>query len=117
MTAKPAASNPNMEHGEGMSHWTCAIRCNGRRMIVRFSMGSAHIVPPTVSDVLDCLASDGSGLYNGETFEQWCAEYGYDTDSRKALRTYTATTRQTESLARVLGHDAYETLLFNVERM
>ena len=35
--------------------------------------------PPTPYDVLACIASDS---YYHETFEEWCGEFGCDTDSR-----------------------------------
>jgi hypothetical protein len=43
---------------------------------------------PDAYDVLSCIASD---LYAPETFEEFCSEYGYDEDSRKAERTFKAT--------------------------
>lgn len=38
---------------------------------------------PSLYDILSCLA-----FYNPGTFEEFCSEFGYDTDSRKALSTY-----------------------------
>lgn len=35
--------------------------------------------------VLACISGD---VYAPETFEDFCDEYGYDTDSRKALKTF-----------------------------
>lgn len=116
MTAKPADRNPNMPDPT-MTHWRCTLRCGGKRMVLVFSMGSALTGPPSIADVLDCLASDAAGVHNGETFEQWAAEYGFDADSRTAERTYRATYRQAESFARLLGNDALETLMWHTERL
>jgi len=44
--------------------------------------------PPTVSDILYSLVMDASA--ESESFPNWCDNYGYDTDSRKALETYLA---------------------------
>jgi hypothetical protein len=44
---------------------------------VRFSK-----TPPSDYDLLACVAMDS---YCGDTFEDWCGDFGYDTDSRKAL--------------------------------
>lgn len=45
-------------------------------------------IPPKAADVVYCLISDAQ---NGrETFEDFCSNYGYDTDSRKTLDTYLA---------------------------
>ena len=43
-------------------------------------------VAPTAASVLYCLLSDSEAA--GETFEDWCLNYGYDSDSRKAERIY-----------------------------
>ena len=45
-------------------------------------------VAPTAASVLYSLLLDASGA--DENFHDWCANYGYDTDSRKALATYEA---------------------------
>ena len=45
-------------------------------------------VAPTAGSVLYSLLLDASGA--DENFHDWCATYGYDTDSRKALATYEA---------------------------
>ena len=42
--------------------------------------------PPIAADVLHSLILDSSAC--DMSFEDWCADYGYDTDSRKALDTY-----------------------------
>lgn len=96
-----------------------------------FSQGSTHTQDPTLADVLDCLASDASGYENAIvdakqkqswgflrlTFESWASEYGYDTDSRKAEKTFRAIKRQAEQLKRTIDVEAYEELLYNVERL
>ena len=45
-------------------------------------------VAPTAGSVLYSLLLDASGA--DENFHDWCADYGYDTNSRKALATYEA---------------------------
>lgn len=42
--------------------------------------------PPSLDDVLFSLILDGSACEN--SFEDWCNDFGYSTDSRKALKTY-----------------------------
>ena len=39
-----------------------------------------------------------------QTFAEWCADFGYDTDSRKALATYEACQICAEKLGRMLTH-------------
>lgn len=77
-----------------------------RTLTVPFYMGAALTNEPTPADVLSCLLSDAEAA--SESFEDFCSSFGYDSDSRKAERTY----RQCEKLAprvkRFLG-EAYET--------
>ena len=40
---------------------------------------------PTAYDVLACLSGD---IYCAETFGEFCSDYGYDEDSRKAFATW-----------------------------
>lgn len=47
--------------------------------------GSKPRVKPTAYDVLCCLTK-----YDPGTFEDFCNEFGYNTDSRKAEKTYKA---------------------------
>lgn len=42
--------------------------------------------PPTLDDVLYCLISDAEAMEMG--FEDWCDNFGYSTDSMKAMDTY-----------------------------
>ena len=87
-------------------------------MSLVFSMGSGHGGKrPELADVLDCLASDAAGYENARSFADWCADYGYDVDSRRAERTFKAVERQATSLHRVLGESAYRTLLWDIERL
>ena len=60
-------------------HWN-AMR------LKRFGQVSTLSGKPTVDDLLYSLVSDASS--GRETFEDWCSELGYDTDSRKAFSIY-----------------------------
>jgi hypothetical protein len=108
MSTQLAERNPNIDSmPPGSRHWRCTLRCGHRRMTVYFSQGPAIEREPTVEDVLDCLASDASCA---STFEDWCADLGYDSDSRKAEQTYRLIREQSEKLAGLLG-PAYGELL------
>jgi hypothetical protein len=113
-------SNPNIDMdawSKTAAHWKCTLKIHKRRMTVYFSQGSAHIGEPKLAAVLDCVASDAAELINSGTFEDWCSKYGYDTDSRKAERTYQTIKSQASKLRSFLNDTAaYETLLFNMER-
>jgi hypothetical protein len=117
MTVKPIDSNPNMPDADvAMSHYACLIRVGKSRLTVPFSMGSGLSGEPQIGDVLDCMASDASTIENARSFEAWCAELGYDEDSRKAERTFKICQRQAVKLKRLLSQSAYDTLLWNTER-
>lgn len=119
MTVRPAKGNPLMESADReMHHWNCRLSSMGRQMGVVFSMGSGfNGREPILAEVLDSLASDAAGVENARDFADWCGEYGYDTDSRKAERTYRACARIAKRLQRLCGSDgAYQALLFNTDR-
>jgi hypothetical protein len=113
-----ADRNPNMESSEwsnNASHFKCLLSSNGKRLTTFFSMGSAHTGGPTLNDVLGSLAMDAAGIENARDFQDWASEYGYDTDSRKAERTFKACQRISKKLHQFLGAEAYQALLFDTE--
>ena len=67
--------------------WNITLR-NGRKRMTFPYYGGGAASDPTVSDVVETLTLDGYAL--SVSFEEWCAEYGYDTDSRSAESTYRA---------------------------
>ena len=94
--------------------WPC-------RELVRISLtnhapAGSLPTPPTIADLLDCLASDASGYDNARAFDDWCSEYGYDTDSRTAVRVYNAIAEQAHQLRLLLGDAAYAEAL-EMERL
>ena len=62
-------------------------------------------VAPTPYDVLACLTK-----YPVYDFADFCSEYGYDTDSRKAYKTYKAVKREWENVAILFNDDELEQL-------
>jgi hypothetical protein len=55
----------------------------------------------TVADVVSSLAIDAAGAE--QTFDDWCGDLGWDTDSRKALATYLACQEERKQLLKLLG--------------
>ena len=100
------------------SYWTCAFfleRAGQSRnpppdLVTRYSMGSAHREPPKCDDVFYCLASDATSYDGTHNFEEWAADFGYDTDSRKAERAYRIIAEQAKALRAMLGKD-YEAVV------
>jgi len=117
MKAEWADSNPNMDDGADMDHWRCRIRKGRRMLTIPFSMGRGHHgEPPGLATVLDCVGSDAASVENAKGFEDWAGEFGLDTDSRKAEKTYKTCVQQSVKLKVFLGDDEYRNLLFNTER-
>lgn len=65
-----------------------------------------HIpVAPTAYDILTCLTK-----YDPGTFEDFCGEFGYDTDSRRAEKTYNAVMDEYRQVAMLFDEDEMEQL-------
>lgn len=100
----PFHEGPGPYAGQG---WQCTLRFDGRRMTVPFWMGPGHVDwagqprTPKVRDLLECLLADSSGA--DQSFEDWCGDYGYDTDSRKAYGIWTSVENQTGALKHLLA--------------
>jgi hypothetical protein len=103
-------SNPHMPDSCNMNHFKTTLRMEHRQMTIIFSQGYGITGEPTADSVLNCLVSDAWGIDNARDFEDWAGEYGYDTDSRRAERTYNACVQQTAKLKQFAG-DHYDELL------
>lgn len=57
-----------------------------------------------------CYASDALSYDNARSFEDFCSEFGYDTDSRNAEKIYKACGKAHEKMSRVVG-DNYTFLI------
>lgn len=60
---------------------------------------------PTLYDVLTCLTK-----YDPETFEDFCENYGYDTDSRKAEKVYKEVVKEFNNMQRLFTNEELELL-------
>ena len=68
----------------------CTLKRNGKSYSFDFGQSIASgYTKPTMYDVLTCLQK-----YDVGTFEDFCSEFGYDTDSRAAERTYKAVLKE-----------------------
>lgn len=109
--------------------WNAELEFKGRRLPVEFKMGIAHCkplsearrrsafrritgsnewmfceaVPPSVADVVANMAGSMTSLL--EPFEVWACDFGYDTDSREAEKTYHACQKEAQSLIGLFGRD------------
>lgn len=67
--------------------------------------GTGRHIRPTAYDILTCITK-----YNPGTFEDFCAEYGYDTDSRKAEKIYKEVVNEWEGINAVFTSEDLEKL-------
>ena len=62
-------------------------------------------IAPTLYDVLACLQK-----YEVGTFEDFCSEFGYGTDSRNAKKTYKAVVKEYDKMCSLFSNDELEVL-------
>lgn len=75
------------------------LRRNGKSHTFEFGQSIADgSAEPEMYDVLACLTK-----YDPDDFEWFCSNYGYDTDSRRAERTYKAVCREWAAVERLFG--------------
>lgn len=65
---------------------------------------------PETADVLNCLASDAD-VFQHDTFEDWASDFGYDSDSRTAEKTYRACIENAIKLRNLFGPVIFNELL------
>ncbi len=62
------------------------IKKNRHKLYMDVLVQVSKPVTPKFDSILACLVQDAIG--SSQTFDDWCSDYGYDTDSRKALQIY-----------------------------
>lgn len=91
------------------SHWLSKYPPHERNGNVRaWILRNSEAPPPTLAEIIECLDSDAGVL--GTTFEDWCADFGYDPDSRKAEASYRACDEQAKRMLAVLSREELATL-------
>lgn len=85
----------------GSSSWRVTLRYQGRRLTVPFYTGPAIEREPSAADVLACICSDA--LAGEQDFGEFCREFGYDSDSRRAEQTWRACAALAPKVRRLLG--------------
>lgn len=80
------------------------LKCGKKQYTFEFGQSeAAGSEEPTMYDVLACLTK-----YDPGTFENFCGDYGYDTDSRKAEKTYKAVCREFAAMERLFSPEILE---------
>jgi hypothetical protein len=81
--------------------WSIVLKYQGKRAQFRFYGGGASKTP-TASDLVWSVATDSTALT--ESFSEWCADLGYNTDSIKDRSIYKACQRNGERLIKLIGN-------------
>lgn len=81
--------------------WSIVLKYQGKRAQFRFYGGGASKTP-TASDLVWAVATDSTALT--ESFSEWCAELGYNTDSVKDRSIYKACQRNGQRLIDLIGN-------------
>ena len=89
------------EWSSSATWWSVTLRLDGRRLTVPFGMGAALVGEPTPADVVSSLVLDAR---SGElSFHDFCEDFGYDEDSRRAERTWRQCAAMAPKVRRLLG--------------
>lgn len=85
-------------HSENSPLWSTIVYSGSKDINPTF-----RIPPPDIESVLNSLVMDGSALFDGEPFEDWCMNFGYESDSRKAHKIYKKCLDIGHNLNKLLG--------------
>lgn len=100
--AEETEPNPEWPHSTA---YTVTLQYKRRKLTVPFYQGKAICKEPQSHDVIYCLISDAQSIECADSFEDWASSLGYDTDSRKAEKTYKACVKNQQNIRRFLGTD------------
>lgn len=87
--------------------WTATLRLGRRKLSTAFRTGTA-VDAPTVADVVSSLLLDAR--CGEQTFEDYCADFGYDSDSRKAEAIWKRCKAMAPRVVHFFGEDNFEAL-------
>ena len=93
---------------------------DGETMETPWMQGAAITKSPTdtVAEVVDSLISDVWSYEDARSFEDWAGEFGYDTDSRKAEKSYNEIGAMAPDVIRVMGGpENFEHVATEIDRL
>lgn len=102
-----------LDHREGWgrgSRYFIVYVCRDEKPAIQvtYSMGSAYTEDPTREDVLHSILQ--VSMYGWESFDSFCAELGYDEDSRKAYAAWDECVRLDGYISAMFTPSELETL-------
>lgn len=100
----------SVRFGQSIAESFLWLAKDGHRLVEPGAWGARKYEPtkrnlPTSYDFLACLTK-----YDPGTFEDFCGEFGYDTDSRKAEKTYFAVQEEWKKVRTFFSADEIEKL-------
>lgn len=93
----------NDEWKKRAAPWTVTLKRGRKQLSVPYYNGSSITEDPTAADVIYSLLVDSTAI--DETFENWCANFGYEPDSRKAEKIYNQCVKLGKKLVSFLGEE------------
>lgn len=106
---------------DGWEHYAYELEVTFRRrkmtMPWRHGLGVTDFPEDVPDHILDAMVSDYWTWKNALGFEDYCSEFGYDTDSIKALRSWEGLEEFAEKTEKLLGTVLLEDLRDNYERL
>lgn len=95
-----------MDEKESRSIFRCVLRRGRKSVSFRFGQSIADgNKPPTPYDLLACITKSNPG-----DFENFCADYGFNSDSRKDYKSYLAVCKEWEKVERFFSSEELEEL-------
>ena len=82
------------------NHFKCTLKNGNYSISVNYSQGYGIKDNPEINSVLDALRTD---FIDDLSFQDFCLDFGYPTDSISALKTYKACLRNTEKVKKLFN--------------
>ena len=102
---------------ENWNHHTITVYNTENKKRTSFDFWASNMKPNIEGNKEEILLAFQNFLSDGlagcEDFNSFCWEFGYDTDSIKAFKTYKVCEKSTKKLIRILGNESYISDLYN----
>jgi hypothetical protein len=82
------------------NHFKCTLKNGSKSISINFSQGFGIKNDPEIDSVLDALKID---FVDGLSFQDFCLDFGYPTDSISALKTYKACLKNTDKVKKLFN--------------
>lgn len=77
---------------------------------ISFQFNDNYLNESNLKDILYCLKLDSESYYFSSDFKNFCDEFGYNEDSKKALKIYNACKKQYERYNKLFNEEEKEEL-------